>query len=45
MCGILTFEFVQNNNNARSVSTSIKRSVMVSYMLKRWLDDIAAVKR
>jgi hypothetical protein len=43
---ILTLEFVQNNNNARSGFTSAKkRSGMVSNLLKRWQDDFATVKR
>jgi hypothetical protein len=43
---ILTFEFVQNNNNARSGFTSAqKRSWMVSNLLKRWRDDFTTVKR
>jgi hypothetical protein len=46
MCRILTFEFVQNNNNARSGFTLLKkRSGMVSNLLKRWQDDFATVKR
>jgi hypothetical protein len=39
------FEFVQNNNNARSGFTLLKRSEMVSNLLKRWRDDFATVKR
>jgi hypothetical protein len=42
---ILTFEFVQNNNNARSGFTLLKRSRMVSNLLKRWWDDFATVKK
>jgi hypothetical protein len=43
---ILTFEFVQNNNNARSGFTLLKkRSRMVSNLLKRWQDDFETVKR
>jgi hypothetical protein len=45
MCRIITFEFVQNNNNARSGFTLLKRSGMVSNLLKRWRDDFATVKR
>jgi hypothetical protein len=43
---ILTFEFLQNNNNARSGFILLKkRSGMVSNLLKRWRDDFATVKR
>jgi hypothetical protein len=43
---ILTFEFVQNNNNARSGFTSAKKRIrMVSNMLKRWRDDFSTVKK
>jgi hypothetical protein len=43
---ILTFEFVQNNDNYRSGFTLLKkRSEMVSNLLKRWRDDFATVKR
>jgi hypothetical protein len=36
---------VQNNNNARSGFTLLKRSGMISNLLKRWRDDFATVKR
>jgi hypothetical protein len=40
------FEFMQNNNNARSGFTLLKkRSEMVSNLLKRWQDDFETVKR
>jgi hypothetical protein len=42
---ILTFEFAKNNNNARSGFTLLKRSGMVSNLLKRWRDYFATVKR
>jgi hypothetical protein len=43
---ILTFEFVQNNNNARSGFTLLKkRSGMVSNLLKSWRNDFATVER
>jgi hypothetical protein len=43
---ILTFEFLQNNNNARNGFTfAKKRSGMVSNLLKRWRDYFATVKR
>jgi hypothetical protein len=42
---VLTFEFVKNNNNARSGLTLLKRSGMFSNLLKRWRDDFATVKR
>jgi hypothetical protein len=41
---ILIFEFVQNSNDARSGFTLIKRSGMVSNLLKRWRDDFALLK-
>jgi hypothetical protein len=43
---ILTFGFVQNNNNARNGFTLLKKEAgMVSNLLKRWRDDFATVKR
>jgi hypothetical protein len=45
MLRILTFEFVQNNNNARNFFHMLRRSGMVSNLLKRWRDDFAIVKR
>jgi hypothetical protein len=43
---MLTFEFVQNNNNARSGFTYVKkRSGMVSNLLRRWRHDFETVKR
>jgi hypothetical protein len=42
---ILTFEFVQNNNNARSGFTSAKKKRDGLKSAKRWRDDFATVKR
>jgi hypothetical protein len=43
---ILTFDFMQNNNNARSGFTSAKkRSGLVSNVLKWWRNDFVTVKR
>jgi hypothetical protein len=42
---ILTFEFVQNNNNASSGFTLLKKKRDVSNLLKRWRDDFATIKR
>jgi hypothetical protein len=39
------FEFVQNNNNARSGFTLLQNERMVSNLLRGWRDDFVTVKK